>query len=112
MRRASAAVRGIRPRPVSSVTNAGRAYVLGGAKRCPQGSGPLFSGGGPAVCAGRRRAAGAGGAGGDGEEHVREHGQGGVPVPGPALADLVVVQAGLALGLGEAVSWQGQSHEQ
>ena len=32
-----------------------------------------------------------------------EHGQGGVPVLGPVLADLVVVQAGFALGLGEAV---------
>jgi len=32
-----------------------------------------------------------------------EHGKGGVPVPGAVLADLVVVQAGLVLGLGEAV---------
>ena len=34
---------------------------------------------------------------------MREHGQGDVPVPGAVLADLVVVQAGLVLGLGEAV---------
>jgi hypothetical protein len=34
---------------------------------------------------------------------VGEHGQGGMAVPGPVLADLVVVRAGLALGLGEAV---------
>jgi hypothetical protein len=34
---------------------------------------------------------------------VGEHGQGDVPVPGPVAADLVVVQAGLVLGLGEAV---------
>ena len=96
----------MRSRPVSSVTKAGGAYVLGGAKRCPQGSGPLFNGVILDVPAGGRfggRGAGAGGAGGDGEERVREHGQGGVPVPGPVLADLVVVQAGLALRLGEAV---------
>lgn len=32
-----------------------------------------------------------------------QHGQGDVPVPGAVLADLVVVQAGLVLRLGEAV---------
>jgi hypothetical protein len=32
-----------------------------------------------------------------------EHGEGDVPVPGAVLADLLVVQAGLALGLVEAV---------
>ena len=46
---------------------------------------------------------GPGGVRGDGEERVREHGQGDVPVPGAVAADLVVVQAGLVLGLGEAV---------
>ena len=46
---------------------------------------------------------GPGGAGGDGQERVGEHRQGDVPVPGAVLADLVVVQAGLILGLGEAV---------
>jgi hypothetical protein len=46
---------------------------------------------------------GACGAGGDGKERVREHGQGDVPVPGAVAADLVVVQPGLVLGLGEAV---------
>jgi hypothetical protein len=40
---------------------------------------------------------------GDGEEGVREHGQGGVAVPGVVPADLIVVQAGLVLGLSEAV---------
>jgi hypothetical protein len=50
-----------------------------------------------------RHHCGAGGAGGDGQEGVGEHGQGGVPVPGPVLADLVVVEAGLALGFREAV---------
>jgi hypothetical protein len=34
---------------------------------------------------------------------VREHRRGDVPVPGPVPADLVVVQPGLALRLGEAV---------
>ena len=34
---------------------------------------------------------------------MREHGQGGVPVPGVVPADLIVVQAGLVLGLSEAV---------
>jgi hypothetical protein len=38
---------------------------------------------------------------GGGEERVREHGQGEVPVPGAVAADLVMVQAGLVLGLGE-----------
>ena len=46
---------------------------------------------------------GAGSMRGDGEERVGEHGQGDVPVPGAVAADLVVVQAGLALGFGEAV---------
>jgi hypothetical protein len=45
----------------------------------------------------------AGGAVGDGEKGAAEHGQGGVPVPGPVLADLVVAQPGLAFRLGEAV---------
>lgn len=80
-------VSGIRSRPVSSVTNDGGAYVLGGAKRCPQASGPLF-----------RWGARGGGAGGDGEERVREHRQGDVPVPGAVTADLVVVQAGRSAG--------------
>jgi hypothetical protein len=35
---------GMRSRPFSSFTNAGGAYVLGGVKRCPQVSGPLFNG--------------------------------------------------------------------
>jgi len=104
-RRASPVVSGIRSRPFWPVTNAGGAYVLGGANGCPQGSGPLFSGG-VVVPAGRGRARGRswpGVAGGDGEEGMGEHGKGGVPVPGAVLADLVVVQAGLVLGLGEAV---------
>jgi hypothetical protein len=33
---------------------------------------------------------------------VREHGQGDVPVPGAAAADLIVIEPGLVLGLGEA----------
>jgi len=37
-------VSGIRSRPVSSVMKAGGLYILGGAKSCPQRSGPLFSG--------------------------------------------------------------------
>jgi len=51
----------------------------------------------------RGRRCGPGGMRGDGEEGVREHGQGGVPVPGVVPADLIVVQAGLVLGLSEAV---------
>jgi hypothetical protein len=42
-RRLSAVVRGMRSRPFSSVMKAGGAYVLGGTKACPQGSGPLMS---------------------------------------------------------------------
>jgi hypothetical protein len=42
-------------------------------------------------------------AGGDGEERVGKHRQGDVPVPGAPFADLVMVEAGLVLGLGEAV---------
>ena len=38
-----------------------------------------------------------------GQERVREHREGDVPVPGLVEPDLVVVQAGLVLGLGEAV---------
>src|SRR5258706_8666721 len=87
-RRASAAVSGIRSRQVSSVMNGGGAYVLGGANRCPQVSGPLFRRGGP---------------GGDGEERVGQHREGDVAVPGAVAADLVVVEPGLVLGLGEAV---------
>ena len=105
-RRVSAAVGGIRSRPVSSVMNAGGAYVLGGAKTFPQLSGPLFSWLAAGVPAGGSRfrwRGGACGAGGDGKERVREHGQGDVPVPGAVAADLVVVQPGLVLGLGEAV---------
>ena len=94
-RRASAAVSGMRSRPFSSFTKAGGAYVLDGVKRCPQGSGPLFREGGAVACPGS--------AGGDGEEGAGEHGQGGVPVPCPVPADLVVVEAGLAFRLGEAV---------
>ena len=45
---------------------------------------------------------GPGGVRGDGEERVREHGQGNVPVPGAVAADLVVVKADLVLGLSEA----------
>jgi hypothetical protein len=86
----------MRSRPFSSFTNAGGAYVLGGVKRCPQVSGPLFSGDGFIAGA-------VAGPGSDGEEGAGEHGQGGVPVPGPVPADLVVVQAGLAFRLGEAV---------
>ena len=33
---------GMRSRPFSSFTKAGGAYVLGGANRCPQASGPLL----------------------------------------------------------------------
>src|SRR5580698_1021115 len=86
--------------------NAGGAYVLGGAKTFPQLSGPLFSWLAAGVPAGGSRfrwRGGACGAGGDGKERVREHGQGDVPVPGAVAADLVVVQPGLVLGLGEAV---------
>ncbi len=43
------------------------------------------------------------GAGLRGQEGVREHRQGDVPVPGAVAAYLVVVQAGLVPGLGEAV---------
>ena len=39
----------------------------------------------------------------DGQERQRDHGQGDVPVPGRVLADLVVVQADLALGLFEGL---------
>jgi hypothetical protein len=78
-----------------------------GAKICPQASGPLFTRLAGSVPAGRdrfRRARGGpGGAGGDGQEGVGEHRQGDVAVPGAVLADLVVVQAGLILGLGETV---------
>ena len=109
-RRVSAAVSGIRSRPVSSVMKAGGAYVLGGAKSCPQPSGPLFGRSAVRVSAGgskfwrlRGRRCGPGGMRGDGEEGVREHGQGGMPVPGAVAADLVVVQACLVLGLSEAV---------
>ena len=46
---------------------------------------------------------GAGGLGaGDGQEGVGQQGQGDVAVPAWPLADLVVVQADLALGLFEA----------
>src|SRR5258708_12627922 len=95
----------MRSRPFSSVMKAGGAYLLGGAKTFPQASGPLFSRPAAGVPAGRRRLRWLrpGGAGGGGEERVREHGQGDVPVPGTVLADLVVVQAGLVLCFGEAV---------
>jgi hypothetical protein len=86
--------------------NVGGAYVLGGAKICPQESGPLFTGVAASGRAGRERVRRSGRphcAGGDGEEGVREHGQGDVPVPGAVLADLVMVQAGLVLGFAEAV---------
>jgi hypothetical protein len=79
----------------------GGLYVLGGAKICPQAAGPLFYRLAVVVPAGRRL--GPGGVRGDGEERVGEHGQGDVPVPGAVAAGLVVVQAGLALGFGEAV---------
>ena len=83
-------VSGIRSRPFSSFMRGGGAYVLRGAKRCPQRSGPPF-----------RR--GPGRAGGDGQESVGEHREGDVPVPGAVLADLVVIEPGLVLSLGEAV---------
>jgi hypothetical protein len=38
------------------------------------------------------------GGGGDGQERQGEHGQGGPPVPGGPAADLVLIQAGQALG--------------
>jgi hypothetical protein len=103
-----AAVRGIRSRPVLSVIKAGGAYVLGGAKSCPQASGPLFNGSSGCVSAGgsgwfRLFHGYPGGMGDDGEERVGEHGQGDVPVPGAVAADLVVVQAGLVLRFREAV---------
>ena len=98
-RRPSAAVSGIMSRPFWPVMNFGGAYVLGGAKRCPQVSGPLFAGLAAAACP----ACGPGGPGGDGEERVRDHGQGDVPVPGAVLADLVVVKAGFVFRLAEAV---------
>src|SRR5713101_2823796 len=83
----------------------GGLYVLGGANLCPQAAGPLFTGLGAADGGGRpgRLAAGPVLASGDGEERVGEHRQRDVPVPGVPLADLVVVQPGLVLGLGEAV---------
>jgi Chlamydia polymorphic membrane protein (Chlamydia_PMP) repeat len=56
-------------------------------------SGPLFSRGGFIVGA-------VAGPGGDGEEGVGKHGEGGVAVPGPVPADLVVVEPGLAFRLG------------
>ena len=87
--------------PFSPFMSGGGLYVLGGAKICPQAAGPLFYRLAVVVPAGRRL--GPGGVRGDGEERVGEHGQGDVPVPGLVLADLVVVQAGLVLGLGEAV---------
>src|SRR5579875_1355715 len=93
-RRASAAVSGISSCPVSSVMADGGLYVLGGAKSCPRGSGPLFSWLAAGVPAGRERFRQIRfrAAGGDGEEHMREHRQGEVPVPGAVRADLVVVQ--------------------
>jgi hypothetical protein len=106
-RRVPAAVRGIIARPVSSVITGGGLYVLGGAKSCPQVSGPLLSRVADGVPAGREGSRPAwfraGGAGGDGEERVRQHGQRDVPVPGAVPADLAVVQAGLVLRLSEAV---------
>jgi hypothetical protein len=83
---------------------AGGAYVLGGAKICPQASGPLFTlvaGSVPAGRGFRRARGGPGGAGGDGQERVGEHRQGDVAVPGAVPADLVVVQASLILGLSD-----------
>jgi len=83
----------------------GGLYVRGGLNVCPQAAGPLFTRLAAGVPAGGRRfrRLRPGSAGGDGEKRVREHGQGDVPVPGAVLADLVVVQAGLVLGLAEAV---------
>src|SRR5208282_4591730 len=89
--------------PFSAVMTGGGLYVLGGANLCPQGAGPLFTPAALVVSAGRRRGRGPRGMRGDGEERVGEHGQGDVPVPGLVLADLVVVQPGLVLGLGKAV---------
>lgn len=96
---------GIIARPVSSVMTGGGLYVLGGVKRCPQVSGPLFIRLAAGVPAGSRQVR-AEGAGGDGQERVRQHGQRDVPVPGPVLADLVVVQAGLVLRFREAGACQ------
>src|SRR5487761_1521970 len=75
------------------------------AKTFPQPSYPPFSGLAAGVPAGGRRFGllRPHSAGGDGEERVREDGQGDVPVPGAVLADLVVVQPGLVLRLAEAV---------
>jgi hypothetical protein len=64
-------VSGIMSRRVSPVMRLIGVYVLGGAKRCPQLSGPLFTG-----------LAAVAGPGGDGEERVGQHGQRDVPVPG------------------------------
>src|ERR1019366_1350397 len=103
--RASPAVSGISSSPFSALMVGGGLYVLGGAKICPQAVGPLFTRPAAGVPAGRRRRGrgGAHGAGSDGEKSMGEHGQRDVPVPGLVEPDLVVVQAGLVLGLGEAV---------
>ena len=73
-------------------------YVLGGANGCPQAVGPLF-----ARPAARRAGGTVRGVGGDGQEGVGEHREGDMAVPGAVAADLIMVQAGLVLGLGEAV---------
>src|SRR5450631_3204530 len=91
--------------PFSSVMTFGGLYVLGGGRIFTQAAGPLF-----------RCLAGAGSAGrgwfrwsgpvrvrGDGEEGVREHRQGDMPVPGWVEPDLVVIEAGLVFGLSETV---------
>src|SRR5712691_10547814 len=85
---------------------AGGLPVLGGGNICPQAAGPFFTGLAAGVPAGRdgsgRGVAGLAGGRGDGEERVREHRQGDVPVPGDVAAGLVVVKAGLVLGCLEA----------
>jgi hypothetical protein len=97
-RRISAVVSGTRSSPLLSVMSSGGLYALGGANRCPQAEVPLFSGG-----AGQpgRPGAGPAGAGGCGKKGVGEHRQGDVPVPGAPFADLVVVEPGLVLRVGD-----------
>src|SRR5258707_7788042 len=104
--RISPVVSGISSSPLPSVMGCGGLYVLGGANLRPQAAAPLFTGLRAALTAGgrpRRLPAGPLVAGGDGEERVGEHRQGDVPVPSVPFADLVMIQPGLVLGLGEAV---------
>src|ERR1022692_4892607 len=94
------------PPAFASVMRSGGLYVLRGAKICPQAVLPLFTCLSVAATGrGRSRwlAARLAVMGGHGEERVGEHRQRDVPVPGIPFADLIVVQAGLVLSLGEAV---------